>query len=146
MSATIPHRSKSVFGSRGGCRKFAGVFIALLIAWQAECRAAENDCVAKVRITSLGVPRITENWRSMMSTVGPYRYRLDATSEEKRCINLTFNIVLRFIDKEDKPDTAVYPASMRIRNGAGSEIGDMAGRRGDSAARAAIEDLVCKRC
>ena len=120
--------------------------LALLAASQGNCLAQESDCSAKVKITSLGTPRITENVRSMMSSVGPYRYRLDATSDEKQCFNLNFSLVLRFMNKDHQPDVAVYPASMRIRGGEGTEYGDLPGRREDSKARVTVETIVCKRC
>jgi hypothetical protein len=53
-----------------------------------------------------------------MRTVGSHRNRVDATTDEKCCPILAFNLVLRFTHREGK-----Y-----------------------TAARAVIADLVCKRC
>ena len=106
--------------------------LALLAAQQGDGFAQDNDCVAKVRITGLGVPRMTESRRAMMRSVMPYHYRLDVTTEEKWCVNVTFNIVLRYMNGDSQPDVAVYSGSMRIRGGERAEFGELPGRREDT--------------
>jgi hypothetical protein len=118
----------------------------LLAICATACFAQEGDCVAQLKITRLGAPRVTETPQSMMRTVGLFHYRVDARSEEKQCVNVTFDILVRYLDKDGKPGVRTNPTSIRLRNGQGSEYGEIAGSRSDSRAEGAIENVSCKRC
>ncbi len=118
----------------------------LLAACASACYAQAGDCTANVKIKQMGVPLIADNKRSMLQSVSHAHYRIEATSDEKQCVFATFNIMLRFTDKDGKPGLETYPGSIRFRGGQGAESGELPGRRQDSRFQATIEDIICKRC
>lgn len=92
------------------------------------------------------MPLVAETKRSLMRSVVLFHYRIDATSDGTQCVEATFNIMLRYIDKNGKPALATYPGSIRFWGAQGSEFGELPGRKLDSQVRASIEDISCKRC
>jgi hypothetical protein len=122
-------------------------FLALIcIAGVTRAYAQENVCSAKVAISPRGLPSVTMNKWAMMQQVGLYSMRLDATANQKSCVNVTFKLVATYLDRNHQPTVDVTEKLMRLRGGQGSEIVELPGHKQDSNMRINVTNIDCVPC
>jgi hypothetical protein len=117
----------------------------LLVVYAPICAAQAGDCTAAVKIVSIGVQN-PDDTRMRNRTVRLYRYRIDATSSEKQCAAINFNIRRNYKLPDGSPFTATEPGSIRIRSGKGSDFGELAEKRELPKIEWSAEDISCRRC
>lgn len=117
-----------------------------LLLFTLTAHAQEGNCTASLRLARLGAPTGVDTRQSMMSGVGRFYYRIHATADEQQCVNVSFNVVQRYKDKDGKPAVLTNPGSLRFTGGEGAQSGELMGRRQDSDMQVTVEDIVCKRC
>jgi len=121
-----------------------GCLAPLLVAYTPICSAQAGDCTAQVKIASMGVPMDDMQLRYRTTTL--YRYRIDATTSEKQCAMVNFDIRRSYKLPDGSPFTAADPGSMWVHGGKGTDYGEIPGDRGLPKIQWAVENISCKKC
>ena len=125
--------------------KIIACLVPLLVAYAPLCAAQAGDCTATVKVFSVGVPNPNDP-RMRDRTVALYYYKIDATSSEKQCVTINFNIRRSYKLPDGSPFTATEPGSIRIYGGKGSDSGELADKRGLPRIEWSAEDISCRKC
>ena len=105
-----------------------------------------GGCTAEVAVTPLGLQKPIDDTRQPARQVTLARYRLDATSNEKQCVIVNFNLRHGYKNKDGTLVTAAEPRTMRFAGGKGTLRGELALRRELPKLSWSAEDVSCKLC
>ena len=120
--------------------------LALLSAVIACGSAQAQDCTAEVKIAPVGLQKPIDDTRQPGRTVTLARYRLDATSNEKQCVVVSFNVLHSYKDKDGTVVSATDSATMRLIGGKGRDHGELPLKRSIPKLTWSVEDVSCKLC